>query len=175
MEKPELVKLILKNKIVILKLTPFQSEIDVQDLVNIDIHNIVGELLTFPVLLNRAGNLLADADRAVDESELNIEIKEAELYCKHRESLFKQTNKNPTEKEVNSMVILDEEYQQVRRGYMKAKQDKANINSFYWALQTKGSKLEILSGGRVKPEEFEAEIVEATINGIQIKVHQKIF
>lgn len=56
-----------------------RREIDVDDLMAIHYDNLVGEIITFPVVVNRLGLLLADAERSLAETKLNCAIVEAKL------------------------------------------------------------------------------------------------
>ena len=46
------------------------------------------------------------------------------------------------------------------------------INSLYWAVKSKDDKLNRLTD-KIRPEEFEKEIVESEINGIIIRIQNK--
>ena len=52
----------IKDKTYFLKFDDFDENVDVDSLLKIDYGNLLGELVTFPVVVNRFGVLLADAE-----------------------------------------------------------------------------------------------------------------
>jgi hypothetical protein len=179
----EIVKIALKTKIVCLKLSEFnlESEIDLDSILKIAYHNIIGEILTFPVILNRIGNLQAEMDEALEATKLEIEIKKATFDAQFRKELIKKVDDGkgnmktvyPTEKEIEASIILDPVYQNLQKKLIRVNKEKKNIDSFYWAAISKDNKLNKISE-KLRPEEFENEIIEDTINGIQIKLVEKL-
>ena len=74
----------------------FDEDMDIDSLLKIDYSNIIGELVTFPVIVNRFGNLLAEAESKVSESKLNLEVFEAKTKERLRNELAEDNeNKNP--------------------------------------------------------------------------------
>jgi len=176
MENSELIKIAFKNKIIAFKMSLFDTDVDVEDILKVDAHNILGEILTFPVIMNRLGNLVAEMDELVAEAKLELEIKAAELGEYYRKKLVKKTTDStgkekislPTIAEIDNAILLDLAYQNIRKKSIRLQKEKQNIDSFYWAALDKSKKLDVLSS-KLKPEEFEKEIIEDTINGIVVK------
>lgn len=182
-ENNDLLKISLKTKIVCLKLTSWKEEdaIDIDSILKIEHHNIMGELLTFPVILNRIGNMQAEMDQLVEEVKLEIEIKKAALDAQYRKNLTKNVDDgkggtklySPTINEIEAAVIGDPVYQNLKKKQIRLNKEKKQIDSFYWAAISKDNKLNKISE-KLRPEEFENDIIEEVINGISIKVVDKL-
>jgi hypothetical protein len=178
----EIVKIVLKgDKMLSLKINTFDDIIDVEDIEKISSHNILGEILTFPVIMNRIGNLQAEMDEILAEAELELQIKQAELGGYYRRNLIKKVIDDkkiektvyPTVAEVEAAVTLDAVYQNCKKKIIRLNKEKQMINSFFWAAKSKDDKLNKLSE-KLRPDEFERELLEETINGITIKMYEKL-
>ena len=171
----------LKDRIIVLQIQDFDTDIDTYDLTSIDYHNILGEILTFSVVMNRIGNLQADMDEIVEELKFDIEIKEASLSEYYRKELTKKTTdskgndkiKEPTIPEVKNAVLLDKAFDNLKRKLFRIQKEKKYIEALYWAIKSKDDKLNKLSE-KLRPEEFEKEILEDTINDVIIKNKEKL-
>lgn len=152
----EEVKIIqLNERIVKLTIHEFTGNIDVDDMLSIDYSNILGEILTFPVLLNRLGMLLADIEdhlrkenfqleKAKDELDEKRAIAEIEAYKTIKE---KQTNV-PTRQQIENEVRLSKDHQKHEEEFRNRKlillntqKDRDYINSLYWSAKSKDEKL----------------------------------
>lgn len=170
----------LGNKMVVLSIIPFDGDVDVDDLTVIHHHNIIGEILTVDVMLNRVGNLLADITEANSEAKLDFEIFEAQKKEEKRKSLEFETtdSKNnvklnkPTVDEVNVAVIRDPDYKVKRKRLIQLQKQWDIVNSWYWAVQKKSEKLNKLSE-KLRPDDFLKDILEETINGVKIQITKK--
>ena len=176
----EIITLELPNKIVVLKLTNFDTDIDVDDLTQIHYHNIIGELLTCSAALNRIGNLLAEWDNILSEANLDLEIYHAQRDEELRKILVVETQddkgktkyKAATNEAVENAIKRSPEWNIKQRHILKLKKEHAYVNSLYWAMKSKDDKLNKLTD-KLRPEDFEKEIVESKINGIYIKLTEK--
>ena len=99
-------KLLIGKNVYEIEFQEFEDEIDVDELMTIHYENLVGEIITFPVVVNRLGLLLADAERALAETKLNCEIMEAKVREEIRTALNdEEDRKKPaTVDEVNTAV-----------------------------------------------------------------------
>src|SRR5258708_1384396 len=86
-EEKEKTTIELKNRIVVLSLTPFDTDVNQDEFTTIHYHNLIGEILTISVALNRAGNLLAEMTEILSEAKLDMEIYEAQLNEEKRKEL----------------------------------------------------------------------------------------
>lgn len=169
----------LKNKSVVLTLTPYE-EIDVDDLTSIHHHNLIGEMLTISVALNRVGNMVAECNELVRTAKLDFDIFWAQMWEEKKKELTKETidskgnikEKLPTIAEVENAIIRSPEYKVKKMNLIESEKNYELLDSVYRALWAKSKKLEILTQG-LKPEEFENEIVEGVVNGILIKTVEK--
>ena len=100
----------LKNRNVVLSVLPFSTDVDVDDLLKIDFHNVMGEILTFPVLYNRICNLKADQENIVTISEMDFKVFEAQLTEEKQKKLSATAEKKPTIKDVETAVLMDSRY-----------------------------------------------------------------
>lgn len=178
--KEETIKIDLNKKIVTLKVTRFETDIDMDDLLKIDYANILGEILTFPVLVNRIGILRVEMEDLVRQEKFNLEVENAKLSEMYRkEDIISYNSKNetvkkkPTINEIENKVSLDPSYQNSQKRLFRLQKNFAYVDSLYWSAKSKDDKLNKLSSF-LRPEEFEKEIVEGIINGIMIKVHEKL-
>lgn len=174
------------DKMVNLTFNNFEGNVDIDDVLKIDYANIVGELLTFPVIVNRFGVLLAEMEEAVKKAQFNLELSKADFEeekAKIEQEVFKELKKtisSPTLSQINGTLIQREDYKNCLRIYNneKLKQieletDKAKINSLYWAAK---AKMDIITKmtDKIIPSDFEGNIIDGSINGILIKVRDKL-
>lgn len=174
------------DKVVILMTTDINNfEIDADEYMKIDYSNIIGEMLTFPVLMNRIGIIRAEAYNALAYQEFTLNIFRAQLsedYRKNNVSREKDhTGKRdkiirPTKDEIENAVLGMSEYQDQYSDYLEAKKNYEIIDSLYWAAKSKDKKLDAMGRSpNVFPEEHEIDIIENTVNGVLIKVRDKKF
>ena len=179
-EHQEIVTLQLDKKIVVLRLTDFDTDIDVNDLTQIHYHNMIGELLTCSAALNRIGNLLAEWDNIIAEAKLDMEIYEAQMDEELRKVLVVETQddkgkakyKAATNEAVTNAIKRKPDWAVKSRHILKLQKQWGYINSLYWAMKSKDDKLNKLTD-KLRPEEFEKDIVEEKVNGIYIKLADK--
>lgn len=160
------------SKIITLIIQPFDTDINIDDLLRIDYNNIMGEILTFPLIFNRIANLKADMEELVAKSKLDLDIFEAQLQEEHRKKLLAASEK-VTESAVANAVKMDSRYSIKKKAHFEVQKNYNYLDSLYWAAQSKDTKLNRLSE-KMRPEDFEKELVEDTINGVMIKVSKKI-
>lgn len=179
-DEGNLVVLEFPTRMVVLNLTQFDTDIDTDRLMFIQSHNIPGELITWPVIMNRVGNLKADMEQVVAETKMDFDIFLANWQEKKRKELtqvVKDSKGNdkidkPTKDEVENAVLVSPEYKVKKQHLILIQRNLAYVESLYWAAKDKSDKLNTYSA-KLKPEEFEKDIVEGTINGIMIKTSAK--
>lgn len=151
----------------------FDEDMDVDSLLKIDYSNIIGELVTFPVIVNRFGNLLAEAESKVAEAKLNLEVFEAKTKERLRNELAEANGgKNPTVEALNNAVLMNKAYQTLRKQFIEVQKTRDYINSIFWSAKDKSDKISIL----LKSSEItlETELMESRINGVLIKKQEKL-
>jgi len=135
----------LGNKMVNLIFTDFEGDIDVDDFLKIDYGNLIAELLTYPVIVNRFGILLADIESEVKKGEFNVSIAKSDFEeekAKIEQVVFKilkETINSPTAPQINGAVIQREDYKAALKTFndkklsqIELEGNKAKINSLYW-------------------------------------------
>ena len=158
----------------VLNVGEFDEELEIEDILKIDYSNLVGELITFPIIENRIGLMLADAESRVAEVKLNRDVLEAKLKEKYTLQLADQAGgKRPTVDAINAAVLQDKGYQAVLRSKIAAEKARDYANSLLWSAKSKSSKLEKLSL-TIQNSDIPPEIIEGRINGIVIKKSKRI-
>lgn len=151
----------------------FDEKVDLDSLLKIDYSNLMGEIITFPIIVNRFGLLLADAESAVAEAKLTLEIYEAKAKERFRVQLMGENGgKNPTVDALNSAVIQDKGYQQMKRKFIDAQKVRDYLNSAFWSAKDKSAKLDKLSL-TIQDGELPDEVLERRVNGIKVKKVKK--
>jgi hypothetical protein len=161
----------LKNKMVVLKILPFNTDIEVDEILKIDYYNIMAEILTFNVLFNRIANLKAEQENIVAHSKVDIEAFEAQIYNEHRKRLLKDGEK-ATEGQIDAAIKNDSRYIAKKKLHLDYVKNLGYLDSLYWAAQNKSGLLRSLSD-KLRPEEFMGELLSDTINGVMIKATKK--
>lgn len=152
----------------------FGEEIEVDDLLRIDYSNLLGEIITFPVVVNRLGSLLAEAEHAVAEKKLNLEVFEAKLKERKRISLTEENNgKAPTVDSLNMAILLDKGYQALKKSFFESQKNRDYVNSIFWSAKDKSEKLNKLSL-TIGTGDIEESLLESKVNNVVIKKHKNI-
>lgn len=162
-ENQETLTLEFKDKIVKLQWVGLGSEpLDVDEILQIDMNNILMDIITFPVLFNRINNIKADIDFLLRETQLDCTIFEAELYKKHKKALMGNGEK-ATEGSIDTAVKLDAGYRAKKMQVINVQKQADMIDGLYWSAKSKEKKLDTISA-KIKPEEFEGEILKEATN-----------
>ena len=152
----------------------FDEDMDIDSLLKIDYSNIIGELITFPVIVNRFGNLLAEAESKVSETKLNLEVFEAKTKERLRVELAEANGgKNPTVEALNNALLMNNAYQVMRKRLIEVQKTRDYINSIFWSAKDKTSKIEKLSL-TVQNSEIPDGVIEGRVNNVLVKKTKKI-
>jgi len=165
-----------EDKTIIFQWTGFDDLIDLDDILQIDYSNITGDLITFPVLFNRISQVRAELERSVKFRDMELDQEKARLY-KYHKSLLISNDKKATDKAIESEVILDPKYRNLKKSKINAEFDYARIDAIYWSAKDKSGKLNKLIE-KIVPEEFESELIENKVfkvNGILVNIKDKMF
>lgn len=165
------------DKIVTIQIKDFDADIDAESTLQIDYNNIIGDIITFPVIFNRLSLLRADMESIVATSKLEMSIFEAKTAERVRvkmSTMFAGEGKTgrfakPTKDEVDNAVATDPAFIQVQRDHISRIRDAAIVDGLYWAAKSKDGKLNAISM-KMKPEEFSDQILEGTINDVLIRI-----
>lgn len=170
----------LKGKTISFLVKDFgDSAIDTEELLQVDINNVIGDIITFPVLFNRIGIIKAEIDNLLREIQLDFDVFQAQKRQELRKSLVHQMEdgkgkpktKYPTIDEVEDALMRSPEYKVKRTALNAVKKEVDIIDALYWSAKSKDKKLDAISA-KIKPEEFEKEIIEGTINSVLIRTHK---
>ena len=152
----------------------FDEDMDIDSLLKIDYSNIIGELVTFPVIVNRFGILLAEAESKVSESKLNLEVFEAKTKERLRNELAEANGgKNPTVEALNNALLMNKSYQALRKQFIEVQKTRDYVNSIFWSAKDKTSKIEKLSLS-VQNGDIPDSVIEGRVNNVLIKKTKKI-
>lgn len=150
----------------------FDEEVDIDSLLKIDYSNLIGEIVTFPVILNRFGLLLAEAESQVAETKLNLDVFEAKTKERLRVELAEQNNgKSPTVEALNNAVTSNKAYRAMKRKLIEVTKTRDYINSVFWAVKDKSDKISSL----IKQSDItlESEVMTDRLNGVLINKTNK--
>lgn len=152
----------------------FEDGIDIDNLLKIDYSNLIGEIITFPIIVNKFGLLLADAESKVAETKLNIDVYESKAKERLRLRLQEENGgKNPTVDALNSAVMQDKGYQALKRKLIDVTKTRDYINSIFWSCKDKSEKLNKLSL-TVQNAEIPEEVLQGRVNNIVIKKVKRV-
>lgn len=172
----------LPNKTVTFSTKDFgDTEIDLEDLLQVQINNIIIDIITFPVIFNRIGLIKSQMDDLLRSTQLDFDLFCAEQrrearkeFTIEQDSKGKDKRKYLTEQGIDDFVMLSPKYKVKRQGINKVKFQADEIDALYWSGKSKDQKLNAISA-KMKPEEFEHEIIEGTFNDVAIKVYKNQF
>lgn len=168
-----IIKLAFGDRIIKINLNDFDKNVDVDNLLKIDYANLVAEMITFPVVVNRFGILVADMDNKIAEAKLDLEIYTAKAKRNLRRELIevddKGKNKNPTIGEVDDALLKDKVWQSKKKQTFEVQKERDYINSIYWSAKDKSTKLDKLSLS-IQPGDVDERLIQKEINGISMKI-----
>ena len=95
------------DKIIKFSFEDFNEEIDLDEILKIDYSNLIAELVTFPVVVNKIGILRAEIENKLRVEKMNFKIRESKLKNQTRERLLEDNEKKPTIPEVEDALIVN--------------------------------------------------------------------
>lgn len=164
----ELIKIPIGDKIIVLKQEEFDTDINMDDITQIQYDNLYGEIVTVSALMNRIGILKAMVDNEYEEYKLDVAIFESEKRRAFISSKIASGEKKPTEQQSDDYLNTHPEVTMKRKRLLVIKRNSDYINALYWSIQSKDRKLSVLMKG-VTPEEFANAILEGSVNTFIIK------
>lgn len=151
----------------------FDDDIELEDLLKIDYSNILGEMLTFPIIVAKLGNMLADAESKVNEKKLNLDVQEAKLKEEYRVRLAEANGgKNPTIDALNTAVLIDKRYEAYNKMLIEAKKIRDYMLTIYLAAKDKSEKINRVFY-QVNPQDIPDGVIEGRINNTIVKKSDK--
>ena len=161
------------DKTYTLLIKAFDEDVEVDNLLQIDYSNLIGELVTFPVIVNRIGIMLAEAESVVSEKKLNLEVFEAKMKERLRTQLAETNGKAPTVEALNNAVLQEPSYQAMRKGLINAQKTRDYLNSVFWSAKDKSNKLDRLSL-TIQAGDIPEEVLEGRVNSVILRRSKKL-
>lgn len=164
----ETIKIPIGDKIITLKQSDIDSDINMEEITQINYNNLYGEIVTVSALLNKIGILKADVDNQYEEYKLDCQIFESNERKRFISSKLSVGEKKPTEGQIEDSLNTHPDVIAKRKRLLTYKKGCDYINALYWAVKSKDDKLSVLMKG-VTPEEFSTNIIEGVVNGFYVK------
>lgn len=164
------------DRIITLVIAEFDEELNLDRLAYIDLNNLLAEIVTFPTILNRLGNMEAMAADKLRQAELSKRIAEAQFKNALRETTSpnkdaKGNDRGWTEGQATDKWYSSKLYKAKRTAVNTSQFRHELIKSAYWACKSKSDKLDTLSR-QIGADDLES-IKSTVINGIRIKISSK--
>lgn len=164
----DLIKIPVGGKIIVLKGSDWDSDIEIDEVAQIQYDNLFGEIVTVSSLYNRVGLLKADVDNEYEEYKLDCQVFESQVRQQYIKSKIAMGEKKPTVDDCEDHLNTHPEVMQKRKRLLQLKKNCNYIDALYWAVQSKDKKLSVLMKG-VTPEEFAKGILERRVNTFLVK------
>lgn len=165
-------KFTIGDRVVLFRVEDF-NDLDLDKLLRIDYDNLIAELVTFPVVVNKLGLLCADMDNEFQQAKLDLSIFEAKRKKELREELEfsdeKGKVKRPTIDEVESALITDTGWKIKKKKMLKVQKEKEYMYSVYVSAKDKSNKLDKLSL-TIKPGDIDDKIIQRQMNNVYFKI-----
>ena len=154
------------NVMIKLKNVEIENEVDPDKITKIDLNNLIAEIITTPVVVNRWGNIMAEMNADAKKEKMKFVILCAQQKEKIRIVLGEKLPKKPTISEVDDALIQKAVYRIAKNKVIEAEKVSEIVNSIYWAVKDKSDKLNKLSL-TIQREDLES-IQNTVINGVKI-------
>lgn len=163
-------KFTIGDRVVLFKVDTF-TDLDLDKLLKIDYENLVAELVTFPVVVNRLGLLCADMDNEFQQSKLDLSIYEAKTNERLRDTLWEENDKKPTIAEVESALLQDKVWKVKKKKMLRIQKEKEYMYSVYSAAKDKSNKLDKLSL-TIRSGDIDDKIIQRQLNNVYFKIKE---
>lgn len=154
------------NKFIKVTIGDLESTIDADAITKIDMNNLIGEIITTPVLVNRWGNIQADIAYQLQVENLEFDIWSAQT----KESIRAELNqtKKATVAEVDDALVSNPLFKEKKLKIFKLEKTFDIVKSVYWSLKDKSDKLNKLSLTLQKDDLI--VVKNMVVNGIKIVI-----
>lgn len=167
-------KFTIGDRVVVFRTEDF-DDLDIDKLLKIDYANLMAEMITFPVVVNKLGILCADMDNLFQEAKLDLSIYEAKTKDKFRGILEtsdeKGKIKRPTVDEVDSALTQDKIWKVKKQKLNRILKEKEYMYSVYMSAKDKSEKLNKLSL-TIKSGDVNEQIIQSQLNNVHFKIKQ---
>jgi aspartyl-tRNA synthetase len=144
-----------------------EEDIDVESLLRIDYANLLADIASFPVILNRLGILLSEMENELSAKDLELEASIAKIKEQIRSDLISDGEKATNEK-VSDLLKLDKKYQAKQIAFNQAKRKKEDMSSIYWAAKAKSDLLIKLSL-TIQSGDIDLDLIKEKFNTVRLK------
>lgn len=155
------------DKVIEFKVGEFGDDLDIDKILKIDYGNLMAEILTYPVVVNRFGLLAAEMDNVVKQSKIDLEVFEAKQKNRIRDEW--DGSKKPTVDEVESELISNVKHIAKRRTYNNLIRDKEYLYTIYSAAKDKSEKLNKLSLS-IRTGDFDESMIQSQLNKVYFNI-----
>ena len=167
-------KFTIGDKVVSFTVQEF-DDVDLDKLLSIDYNNLVAELVTYPVVVNKLGLLCADMDNELQQAKLDLSIFEAKRKKELREELEfsdeKGKAKRPTIDEVDSALLSDVKWKVKKKKMLTVQKEKEYMYSIYLSARDKSNKLDKLSM-TLRTGDVDESIIQQQLNNVYFKIKE---
>lgn len=163
----------VQGKTITLTQSDIDSDIDMDEVTQINYSNLYGEMVTVSALLNKLGILKAEVDNQYEEYKLDCQIFESSERKRFVSMKMVGGEKKPTDSQCEDHLNTHQEVIAKRKRLLTLKKGCDYVNSIYWSVKSKDDKLSVLMKN-VTPEEFSGGIIEGVVNGFFIKSYKNV-
>jgi hypothetical protein len=121
------------------------KNIDIDNLLKIDLSNVVGEIVNFPVIVNKFGIMVANKEREISELKITIDVLEAQLKEELRNKHEADGIKPPTVEQLNTYASKNDKMQEYQLYLCKITEERDILQSTMWCARDKSGKLDKIS------------------------------
>lgn len=161
------------EKLVKFKVSEFQDDLDLDCLLKIDYGNLVAELITSPLVVNKMGILSAEMSNQLRLAKMNFEIRKAKIQQQVRENLSEDDEKGkvrkPTVAEVEDALLMNKLFQKYQKDYFEVQKQKDYIDSIYNSIKDKSEKLNKLSL-TLRSGDIDEELIQKQLNNVYYQI-----
>lgn len=170
-------KIIVKlpgDREVVLKIDLFgeDTEIEADDITQIDYANLLAEIATAPTLLNRLGLLLAEMDSQLALDELKLRLNKAKIRKLIRTKYVlakKKFTNDVVDDDMRSNLLYKTSYETV----IATKLDRDRVSSIYWSMKAKVDNLNKLSL-TIQAGDINLDSIKSVFNGIELRTFKDV-
>lgn len=162
-------KLNIGDSTYILKFDEFDEDVEIDNLLKIDYSNLLGEMISFPTVVAKFGNMLAEAESQVSERKLDLDVLEAKLKEKYRIELSEANGgKQPTVDQLNMAIIGNKVYIAKKKAMITAQKTRDYMFTTYLAAKDKSEKINKVFTSAT-PTDIPDSVIEGRMNSTMIK------
>ena len=146
----------------------FEGAITINQVVDIDPYNILGEALSLPLVMNAVAILRASAEHRYDVAVFELDILFARLSAEYREEML---DVKVTIAQVEAHVTTTEVYISKKRELLQLKYELKLMDASLRSLQSKDAKVtRLIQSKSIVPEEFEDNLLEDAMKKVREKL-----